>query len=438
MRKTRFTQAFLLFTSIALIMGACVQAPNTSPAPGEVEPVVRDSRTALRFISSWGGVDSKAETLKTILNQFERNNPDITVINESLFGEDFLPKIKTDFASGNDPDVFGLWPGSDINKLVKAGKVADLTGLLMDNLEWKRRFNPEMWGYTTHNARIYGLPVEVIFECMFINKDLFDKYNVTIPENYEELKAAVQIFKENKIVPIAFNTYAEGTYLYQNLIPIIGGKDDTEFPFNEGKIKPSHITALQYIKELYDMEAFPEECFTMSNNERNVLFKDKKAAMIVQGSWFIGEFPADDYTVDLIPFPYIKGYEDRKGTMVYGLGGGSFHMSTAASEDDIKNEASVRLLKALTSPETAAVFASETGMLSNVNIDSYRIQYRRMTIKGKRMVEQSSLLAGPLDYFVERTSWEEDIARQLPYFLSGKITAGEMWSTAIENGIIPD
>ncbi|NLH96022.1 MAG: hypothetical protein GX477_01590, partial [Clostridiaceae bacterium] len=47
-------------------------------------------------------------------------------------------------------------------------------------------------------------------------------------------------------------------------------------------------------------------------------------------------------------------------------------------------------------------------------------------------------LVGPLDSYVERTAWEKYIAGQFPYFLSGKISAEEMWETAIKNGIILD
>ena len=166
MKILRSITALLLLLSMAVMTGACTRTSADHPESDWRIVPQGNSRITLRFICSWGGVDSKAEMLKQILSQFENRYPDISVINESLFGEDFLPKIKTDFASGNDPDVFGLWPGSDIKKLVKAGKVADLTGLLMDNLAWKRQFNPDMWSYTTYNARIYGLPFEIIFECM--------------------------------------------------------------------------------------------------------------------------------------------------------------------------------------------------------------------------------------------------------------------------------
>lgn len=435
MKINRIAGAALLAV-ILLLPASCHnksnEKPDTNTATDNCLPT-----TTLRFISSWGGVDSRAETLKKILDSFQNEYPNIAVVNESLFGEDFLPKIKTDFASGNDPDVFGLWPGSDIYALIKANKVADLTGLLEQDKSWKRSFNPSMWDYTTIDNKIYGLPVEVIFECMFVNRDLFEKYNIQYPDNYEDLKSAVYLFRSRGIDPIAFNTYSEGTYLYQNLIPMIGGKDGTEQPFENGEVKKCHIIAMNYVKELYDMGAFPSNCLTMTNYERNTLFKQKKAAMIVQGSWYIGDFEADDNTIDIIPIPYIEGYESFKNTMVYGLGGGTFHMSETVLSDSSKYEASVKLLKALTSPEVAATFASETGMISNVSIDEYNVDYRDLTVKGRKMLDESEHLVGVPDSFVDRTSWENDISQQFPLFLLGKISADEMWDKAIKNGIMP-
>lgn len=393
--------------------------------------------TVLRFISSWGGVDSKAETLKLVLDEFQKKNPDIEVVNESLFGEDFLPKIKTDFASGNNPDVFGLWPGSDINALIKAGKVADLTDILNSDPDWKGSFGRDMWDYTTYNGKIYGLPVEVIFECLFVNTDLFDKYNVKIPQNFEELINAVELFKKYDIIPIAFNTLAEGTFLYQNITAMVGGKEDTENPFDSGKVKACYTNAMKYIKELYDRDAFPKDCFTISNNERNTLFKDKKAAMIVQGSWFIGDFAADNNTVDIIPMPYILDGKSPENTLIYGLGGGSFHLGSAAANDKEKLAASLKLLKALTSEETALIFANATGMISAIDISRYNIGYRRMTAKGLKMLSNAKLLIGPPDSFVDRTSWETDIAGRFPYYLEGEVSAEKVWDNAIKNGIIP-
>jgi len=427
-----------IISIIALLTVSCtfnnVQNGGSTTSSASAEK----SKTSLRFICSWGGVDSKAESLKTVIDKFVKANTDIEVVNESLFGEDFLPKIKTDFASGNNPDVFGIWPGSDIRSLIKAGKVADLTGILDNDKAWKQSFDQKMWDYTTYNNKIYGLPVEIIFESLFLNRDLFYNYNLKPPQTFEDLKNVVKVFKENDVVPIALNTYSEGTYLYQNFVAMLGGKEDTEKPFNKGKVKSCYIEAMNYVKELYEMGAFPHDCFTLTNNERNVLFKEKKAAMIAQGSWYIGDFQADDYTIDIIPFPSFEKGKSPNSTLVYGLGSGCFYMSSSSAEDSLKRDASIKLLKALTSQETAAYFASETGMISNVDISKYNINYRRLTIKGLAMISNAELLVGPADSFIDRSSWETDISQQFPYFLEGKISAEELWNKAIANGIIPN
>jgi raffinose/stachyose/melibiose transport system substrate-binding protein len=69
-----------------------------------------NEKITLRFINSWGGNDSKSDSLQAVLDKFMKDNPYVVVKNESMFGDDFLPKIKTDFASGNNPDVLVYGP----------------------------------------------------------------------------------------------------------------------------------------------------------------------------------------------------------------------------------------------------------------------------------------------------------------------------------------
>ncbi len=393
-----------------------------------------EQKITLRFISSWGGVDSKAETLQELLDQFTLVNKNIEVVNESLFGEDFLPKIKTDFASGNDPDVFGLWPGSDIRALIRAGRVADLTELLQEYPGWKNNFKGSMLEYTTFDGKVYGLPVETIFEALFINTDLFKKNYIQVPETYEELKDAIVRFRKAGIEPIAYNTFAEGTYLYQNMVAMLAGKEIAENP-SHPEFGVYYRKALEYMKELYSLGAFPEKAFTMTNQERNVLFQEKKAAMIVQGSWFIGNFPNDEESVDIVYFPSFPDGNAPPNSMVYGLGNGCFHISTAAMNDPEKRDAAVKLLRFLTAKETAVVFAQRTGMISSVDIREFRVDYSRLTRRGQLLLNNGRQFIGPPDSFVDRTAWEEVIADGMPYVLEGKWQIDDLWARAAEAGL---
>lgn len=416
----------VLIYCMVLITAGCVSTNTDMPL---TEQVPEESVT-LRFINSWGGSDPKSETLQQIFDNFSRENKNIEISNESLFGDDFLIQLKTDFATGNDPDVFGLWPGSDIKILVAAGKVADITDVLEDDQEWKNSFDSKMWYHTTFDDRIYGLPVELIFEGLFVNTDLFSKYKVKVPDNYDELKQAIITFKENNVIPIAYNCKAEGTYLYQNIAMMLGGKEAIEDPINNGQINPCYLEAMEIMRELYNMGAFPENLFTMSSVERNELFIKKAAAMIVQGSWFVSAL-GDEDCFDFVYFPEMTTESKNESRMIYGLGCGTFYMSRKAWDVPVQREAALKLMKYLTSRETATLLAEKTGMLSNVDIYDYNIKYQRLAKKGINLTYSSKELIGPPDSYLPRTAWENIIVKDFPYVLEGKVTPEEIWARAL-------
>ncbi len=421
----------MLLVVVALSASSCFDSAK-SAVYNDDSHYAGKQKIKLRFLNGWGGVDPQADLLNQIFKEFMEKNPDIEVINESVYGEDFLPKIKTDFASGYDPDVFGLWPGSDIRALIKAGKVADLTDLLNNDKEWKSVFKNNAWNYTTVDGRIYGLPYEIIFECLFINKDLFDWYNIKIPQNYEELKSAVKAFKMHNIVPIAYNYMAEGTFLYQNIIASIASSYEVENPIENGRVRDCYIKAMNYMKELYQLGAFPEGAFKMDNKERDSLFLNKQAAMIAQGSWFIGRIEdSANGKADIIPFPSINGDGSENRQLIYGFGSGTFYISKTAWDDKEKRDAAVLLLKELTSPKWVPEFA-DTGMISNINMDISSLNYNLLWKKGLAFINSAGKLVGPPDSFVSRAGWEDIIVKQFPYVLEGKKTAEDVWNKYME------
>lgn len=335
---------------------------------------VFDQKEKITFVSSWGAYDSKAQKIKKILNRLSEKYSHLEIEDSSMAGSEFLFILKTDFASGNDPNIFGLWPGSDFNLLVKEGKAADLTELLEEDPSWYNQFNEEVWKYVTVDGRIYGLPIEIIYEGLFVNRDLFEKYNVKIPTNFDELLEAVEIFRANHIIPIAYNQTPEGSYIYQNMVMKLGGKEDVEQPFSKsGKLKPCFLEGMQYMKMLYDKGAFPSNWATLDDKERNELFIQKRAAMIVQGSWLIGDnvLSSSDTSVEIIPFPDMPNGKADSSAIIYGCGNGILHMSSMAWESAELKPHCITLLKELTSPENVKILAEDSGFISNVDLGEY-------------------------------------------------------------------
>ncbi len=384
-----------------LLLSACYPFSTLGPS---IKTEETQETITLRFVNSWGGVDSNAQTLQQIFNDFMVENPDIIIQNEALGGGDFLKKLKADFATNNDPDVFGLWPGSDMNALIEAGKVADLTELMAENPEWYASFGDEAWSLCSVDDRIYGLPVEIIYEALFINTEIFDQYDAHAPETFEDLGILARLFSTKGIIPIAYNFEAEGTYLYQNLLAQIGGRDGVV------NVSECYRDAMYRMKDLYNANAFPEDAYRISNNQRNALFLEGQAAMIVQGSWFTRQLYEQGmgHSVDIVPMPRMN--EDGDGyTLVYGLGCGTFFMSQKAWDDPVKREAGIRLLRKLTSPEVSQQLTSGSGFISNIDMSSIAQEESTLYVKGQELIEGASDLAPPPDSIIDRDLWENEI-----------------------------
>lgn len=383
----------------AFMLSGCGMNRETGPG---LTPQPAADEIEITFINSWGGVDSNAGTLQAIFDDFMQENPGIRVVNESIFGDDFLVKLKTDFTSGNAPDVFGIWPGSDIQALIAAGKVADLTEVLEADPEWKALFSEESFAFTTVDGHIYGLPVEIIYEALFLNTDIFDRFGVGPPKTYEDLCVLVRLFKNKAVTPIAYNYLSEGSYIYQNIVTRLGGREGVE---NYGEC---YIRGMEVMKGLYDIYAFPENAYELSDFERNELFLTGKAAMIVQGSWFTRNIYEAGMSgnVDIVPFPSFDKENPDDYELVYGLGCGTFYMSRNAWNDEAKREASLKLLRKLTSPEASMMLTSGSGFISSIDMSSVMQAESTMYRKGRDLINGASELVPPPDSVVDRTVWD--------------------------------
>lgn len=384
---------------LLILFSGCI-AMDTQGSPIHDKP--HNEEVTLRFMNSWGGADSNAKALQRIFDLFSKKYPNIIIKNEAMSGADFLTKLKIDFASGNDPDVFGIWPCSDMKILIDNNKAADLTDILENDPEWKSSFGKEAWSYSTFNDRIYGLPVEIIYEALFINTDIFKQYDVSPPKTFEDLCILVRLFSRKNIIPIAYNHQSEGTYIYQNIVAQLGGNEGTR------NNKKYYMDAMEKMDLLYKIRAFPEDAYTLNNIQRNQLFLDGKAAMIVQGSWFtrdVYEAGMSD-SVEIIPFPTFKESNHDGYCLTYGLGCGTFFMSQKAYENENTKDASILLLKELTSKHASKILCDGSGFISNIDISDIKTTNSKMYHRGKELIANASELVPPPDSIIDRNQWE--------------------------------
>ena len=117
--------------------------------------------------------------LRKIIAEFERQNPDITVKLEAT--ADATRIFMTDAAAGTPPDVMYIGP-EWLGQLVDKRIVQPLNELVeRDNIDLGVYF-PQTVDALKFGDQLYAMPIHYSTDCLFYNKDLFDKAGVPYPD----------------------------------------------------------------------------------------------------------------------------------------------------------------------------------------------------------------------------------------------------------------
>jgi raffinose/stachyose/melibiose transport system substrate-binding protein len=327
----------------------------------------------IRVATTFTGDDPYKNIWQQVLKDFSAEHPEISVVDEatSAGGDAFKIKINTDFASGNEPDVTYGFNGALGKPLIDSGKVIDWENELKADPEWAVSFKQDTLETCKYDGKLYALPFLGFFEGMWVNKDIFDKYDLAIPKTYEDILMVIPVLRSHGIVPIACSFSDEPHYIIETFILAGGGSQNHSNLFD-----PSWARALELIKKLYEENAFTSDALTIKQGRCAELFADKKAAMFISGSWSRGDIKDHENTI-VIPLPTVpKGKADP--TDIIGGAGTGWYLT--GELNDKKDGAGMTFIKYMTRPEVVAKFADVAGV-PLINCD----------VKAKTPLDQSCL-----------------------------------------------
>lgn len=397
----------------AMITLTLTIAASTLSASGKTENSV-----TLRAVTSFTGDDPWKATWEEVIQAYRAKHPNVTIVNEATptAGEALRTKIKTDFASGNEPDVSFFFTGVDTKPLLESGKLYQWDSELRQDAAWGRNFVPSALKAVAYGGKIYALPYIGYYEGLLVNMDLFRKYHVQVPRTYNELVAAIKTFNQHGITPIA-NSFVDPRYLVEFSILSAGGPKGHANPFD-----PSWETGLNAIKDLYRLGAFPKDCMTLTDEQAQQLFKDKKAAMIVNGSWVVGGCK-DQINTRITYFPSVRNARGNYRDIIAGCGSG-WYMSKPLN--DQKKGAPLAFIKYLTSPAVMAKFVAVSGV---PQIKTTLPAITPAKKSGWDMESSASSLNVPIDYFLNADAFNR-MNSGVAYIISGQMTAKQVLAEA--------
>lgn len=324
----------------------------------------------IKTVSMFGGTDPNVEAYEGIIKQFQKDYPYITVEdNSQTSDQDWKATVAADFAVGNEPDVIQYFTDATANTVLATDKFVSLEDIQAEYPDYGKGLTDVALKATANPDGVNrAVPTTGYWEGLYCNTDLFEEYNLELPTDWDSLVTAIETFKENGIIPIACSLNAEPHYWVEYSMLYAAGVE--EF-LNVPETAPeTWVKGLETFKTLRDMGAFPEDTDTVDNAYVSQLFRDKKAAMQLDGSWAAGniEKAGNGDTTVVIPFPGLKDQKAEEGTIISGMSSG-FYITKKAWDDPDKRDAAVKFVMAHTSEAGIQKYWDVTGKVQVAAIE---------------------------------------------------------------------
>ena len=311
---------------------------------------------------------ARSATDKTVILAEEQLGIKVAYI--TYTAEDYKDKTYDDVAldrARNDMDDLYLLNPDVIRTLGEEGKLMDLSGLA--NVENLREVVKTA---NTVDGKLVAVPQEVVAYGLFTNKELFDQYDLELPETPEEFLECCRVFKENGIeTPIGANRWWLETFVFAQAYAELynGGNTEAEIEaLNSGEAKYSDYMrpGFAFLKELIDkgyVDAGKARVSEAIEGE-GADFLDGKTP-IVMAYWGAANtetaYGATEFEMQVIGFPSSRGQMPVISMTGFGIGVNAEH-----------GEDALRALEIMTSDEALQIYAETNRVISpsqNVEVD---------------------------------------------------------------------
>ena len=359
----------------------------------------------LRTVSCFAGEDAAAIAYVELLKAYEEQTGDTVEDASATSDESWKARVLSDFAVGNEPDVLFFFACSADSApiLRRTVPIAEI------NAAYPELRLAESEVLREPDGEIYAIPARPYYEGLFVNTDLFERYRLPLPDTWAHLEEAVAGFRAAGIVPIAVSLSDIPHYLAECAVLSCATPEEyAARPARFEDVPQSWLDGMARIRRLYELGAFPEDVLNTSEDAASQLFRDKRAAMQFDGSWFANTLPESAMdTTAVLPVP-------SGGRAVIGGVSMGFYLTRRAWDDPTRRDAAVGLLAWLTAPEHVARLGTE--QISGA-----------LAASVEAMLSGASAMLGPMQDDMNKDAREEWLLGCVPAVADGRMTAEECW-----------
>lgn len=269
-------------------------AENVAESPIELT----DEEITLTFWNIWPEGEQLHDVITDYIEQYESAHPNIHIENVAASESDYQnTKLKVAAADGSQGDIFMSWGAGYSQTFVDSGTVLKLD----DYYEAYGIYDQLLEGattYCTYDDGVYGLPLKQWAGVLYCNKDIFDEYDLEIPETWDDLMNCVEVFRSNDVTPMVLGAKdAWHIGMIQNALAIRTAGADYMNEALSGNATfdcEAIIQSAELLCELNDADAFCKGTLGVSSDEAEEEFYSGLVPMFYGGSWAAAGVDSDE------------------------------------------------------------------------------------------------------------------------------------------------
>ncbi|RKR76428.1 extracellular solute-binding protein [Frondihabitans australicus] len=242
---------------------------------------------------TWWGWTPQPNNAKTYIADFNKKYPNIHVTYKQVTIDGWNAALRPALASSNGPDVFNISPGQYMTAF--AGSAIDLKPAVEKALgsDWKSKLAPtNVTGLSTSSGKLAAVSAgSTSAGSLWINADLFKKYDLQPPKTLADWKNVCSVFKSHGV-----GCFVQGVGQVAFDQDTLQSIADSVQPgmwtkATQGKVKwtdPVFVKTLDIWKSMFKDGIFEDGALGVQQYpDASNDFMSQKYAMVMMGTWYM-------------------------------------------------------------------------------------------------------------------------------------------------------
>ena len=398
------------------------------------------AETIIKVADFQAGVGGITSAYADFIAEFEAANPGVKVEYTQYTVVTYNEYLKPALSSGEGPDVFAVYPGPDVDEVVNAGHLLNLTDAIDD--EWKgwlgNNINiPEL----NRDGKMYMAPQDAFTEEIWVYKDMIADLGFELPafgdsytvDEWIEISKAAKAKDLDGLMfgPVEQWCVFDGFANYVN-------QGNPDYPTDslglalDGKIswdQPMFRDALMAYKKMHDAGVWRADSLSMDYQVQawGKWIDREGVGIYCNGDWFISSAPPDHNTADNLNI-YMMSYPkiSADSPMTYNKATGT-NLGVNANSKNL--DLALAFLRTTQSPKASETFAgygqipanlaavnmgdlaSSPNLLFNEGIKMLATEGRNTNIYYSQAEPMKALYDGIMEMFLGVTTIDEIVEK---------------------------